>query len=51
MAITNIKRQEETANQTAPVASKTPYTGLQGVSQNTAANWETISRDTSLLTM
>ena len=38
MAITNYKKQEELANQTTPVQSNTPYTGLAGVSQNTAAN-------------
>lgn len=38
MAITNYKKQEELAKQTTPVQSSTPYTGLAGVSQNTANN-------------
>ena len=36
--VTNLKKQEETAKQTQPVQSSTPYTGLEGVSQNTANN-------------
>lgn len=38
MAITNIKRQEEQANQQRPVTSNNAYNGMQGVSGNTANN-------------
>lgn len=38
MAVTNVKKQEETAKNTQQVQSQNPYNGLQGVSQNTANN-------------
>ena len=38
MAITNIKRQQQTAQNTDKMSSNTPYTGMVGVSQNTANN-------------
>ena len=38
MAITNYKKQEETANRTGRIGSATPYNGMNGVSQNTANN-------------
>lgn len=38
MAITNIKKQEETAKNTTPVQSAAAYNGMQGVSANTANN-------------
>lgn len=38
MAVTTTKKQEELARQTQPVQSSAPYTGLAGVSQNTANN-------------
>ena len=38
MAFTNIKRQEEQANQQKPVTSNNAYGGLQGVNGNTANN-------------
>ena len=38
MAVTNFKKQEETAKNTQQVTSAQPYSGMSGVSQNTAAN-------------
>ena len=38
MGVTNVKKQEELARGTEQVQSTTPYKGLAGVSENTAAN-------------
>ena len=38
MAITNVKKQEETARNTQPAQASSPYNGMQGVSANTANN-------------
>ena len=38
MAVTNIRRQQNTAQEVPQVTSRTPYRGLSGVNENTANN-------------